>query len=141
MSRKPFLKASELFLILTFFIFGAMTPLAYGSGLKAGEVITTVTQPIPSITEAIPSVTEAQAACRMIRSMEGVSECHVMDFTAFDVIAPSKQTIRNAKPFCEEAAKAIASRFQTLSGKTYKVRVSYSGEVLTTAACRVPFAP
>jgi len=124
-----------LFLILAFFLFGAMAPVAFGSGLKAGEAINTqavISKPIPS------SVNEAEAACQMIRGMKGVQECHVMDFTAFDVISPSRQTISDAKPFCEEAAKAIASRFPSVSGKTYKVRVAYSGEVLTTASCRVP---
>ena len=126
------------FLILAFFLFGAMAPMAYGSGLKAGEVVTSIAKPsIPTVQKPV-SVTEAEAACEMIKSMEGVSECHVMDFTAFDVISPSKQTISDAKPFCEEAAKAIASRFPSVSGKTYKVRVAYSGEVLTTASCRVP---
>lgn len=131
MNRKPFLKASELFIVLAFFLFGAMAPVAYGSGLKAGEAVTTIAKPIPS-------VNEAEAACQMIRGMKGVAECHVMDFTAFDVIVPEKRVISDAKPFCEEAAKAIASRFPSVSGKTYKVRVSYSGEVLTTASCRVP---
>lgn len=129
MNRKPFL------IILAFFLFGAMAPVAFSSGLKAGEAINTqavISKPIPS------SVSESEAACQMIRGMRGVAECHVMDFTAFDVISPSKQTISDAKPFCEEAARAIASRFPSVSGKTYKVRVSYSGEVLTTAACRVP---
>jgi hypothetical protein len=120
-----------LFLILAFFLFGAMAPVAFSSGLKAGEAVTTIAKPAPS-------VNEAEAACQMIREMKGVQECHVMDFTAFDVISPSKQTIKDAKPFCEEAAKAIASRFPSVSGKTYKVRVAYSGEVLTTASCRVP---
>ena len=127
-----------LFLILAFFLFGAMAPVAFGSGLKAGEVVNTITEPIPTVVQKPASVNEAEAACQMIRGMKGVQECHVMDFTAFDVISPSKQTISDAKPFCEEAAKAIASRFPSVSGKTYKVRVSYSGEVLTTAACRVP---
>ena len=124
-----------LFLILACLLFGAMAPVAFSSGLKAGEVIT---KHNPVVVQTPPSVTEAEAACQMIRGMKGVQECHVMDFTAFDVISPSKQTISDAKPFCEEAAKAIASRFPSVSGKTYKVRVSYSGEVLTTAACRVP---
>jgi hypothetical protein len=124
-----------LFLILACLLFGAMAPVAFSSGLKAGEAINTqavISKPIPS------SVTESQAACQMILEMEGVSECHVMDFTAFDVISPDRRLISNAKPFCEEAAKAIASRFPSVSGKTYKVRVAYSGEVLTTASCRVP---
>lgn len=122
-----------LFLILACLLFGAMAPVAFSSGLKAGEAVTTtIAKPIPS------SVNEAEAACQMIRGMKGVQECHVMDFTAFDVISPSKQTIKDAKPFCEEAAKAIASRFPSVSGKTYKVRVFSSGEVRTTAACRVP---
>jgi len=136
--NRPFLKASELFLILAFFVFGALAPVAYGSGLKAGEVVTTIANPATPTVQKPASVSESEAACRMIKSMDGVAECHVMDFTAFDVVAPSKQTISNAKPFCEEAAKAIASRFPSVSGKTYKVRVSYSGEVLTTASCRVP---
>jgi hypothetical protein len=138
MSRKPFLKSSELFLIIAFFLFGALAPVAYGSGLKAGEVLTSIAEPIPTAVQQPASVTEAEAACQMIRTMKGVEECHVMDFTAFDVIVPEKRVISDAKPFCEEAAKAIASRFPSVSGKTYKVRVSYSGEVLTTASCRVP---
>jgi hypothetical protein len=136
--NRPFLKASELFVILAFFLFGALAPVAYGSGLKAGEVVTSIAQPTPTTVQQPASVSEAEAACQMIRGMKGVQECHVMDFTAFDVISPSKQTISDAKPFCEEAAKAIASRFPSVSGKTYKVRVAYSGEVLTTASCRVP---
>lgn len=128
-TTKPFLKASELFLILMFFAVGVMVPTAYGSILKPET---------PPIVQQPTSVGESKMACQMIEQMDGVEECHVMDFTAFDIIVPSARHIHSAKAFCEEAAKAIGSTFRTLSGKTYKVRISYSGEVLTTAACRVP---
>jgi hypothetical protein len=129
--RKSLLKKSELFIILLFLAVGFMVPTAYASLLNPGVSSTpTVQQPA--------SFAEAEAACQMIRSINGVQECHVMDFTAFDVIVPAMRQIDTAKMFCKEAAKAIGSRFKNVAGKTYKVRVSYSGEVLTTASCRVP---
>lgn len=129
-NSRPFVKASELFLVLFFLAVGFMVPTAYGS-----VIAPRVASP-PAVQESITE-RESKSACQMIRQMNGVSECHVMDFTAFDVIVPDARNIHSAKTFCEEAAKAIGSNFKSLSGKTYKVRVAYAGVVLTTAACRV----
>lgn len=127
--NRPFLKASEAFLVFMFLITGAMVPAAYGS----------IAEP-PAPTVSMESITErnSQAACRMLLTVEGVSECHVMDFTAFDVVLPGSH-INTASVFCDAAAKAISESFPILSGKTYKVRVFEAGDMLTTAKCRVPY--
>jgi hypothetical protein len=130
-NRPAFLKKSELFIVILFLVLGLMLPTAYAS----------ISSPLvasPPVTQQPPSFAEAEAACQMIRAIKGVQECHVMDFTAFDVVVPALRQIDMAKTFCKEAANAIGSRFKNVAGKTYKVRISYSGEVLTTASCRVP---
>lgn len=128
-TARPFLKMSEVFLVLMFLITGAMVPAAYGSIAKP---------PAPTVSTESIAERDSQAACRMLLSVKGVSECHVMDFTAFDVIVPGSH-INTASVFCDWAAGAISESFPSLSGKTYKVRVFASGDMLTTAKCRVPY--
>jgi hypothetical protein len=129
-TKRPFLKASELFLILMFFACGVMAPAAYGNLLNAKI-------PAPPAIEQSASYIEAEAACQMILGVRGVTECHVMDYPSFDVIVPG---VRKdvAQTFCKDAAKAISAKFKSVSGKTNKVRVFDSGVVPPTAACRVP---
>lgn len=127
--NRPFMKVSEAFLVFMFLITGAMVPAAYGSIAKPPEP--------PAIQQSITE-RESEAACKMLLSVKGVAECHVMDFTAFDVIVLGTH-INTASVFCDWAAEAISENFRSLSGKTYKVRVFRSGEVLTTASCRVPY--
>ena len=126
---RPFLKMSEVFLVFMFLITGAMVPAAYGSIAH---------QPEPPPVQQSVTERESEAACQMLLSVNGVAECHVMDFTAFDVIVPGTH-INTASVFCDWAAEAISENFQSLSGKTYKVRVFGSGDMLTTAKCRVPY--
>lgn len=128
-TARPFLKMSEAFLVFMFLITGAMVPAAYGSIAH---------QPEPPPVQQSITERESIAACQMLLSVKGVTECHVMDFSSFDVIVPGTH-INTASVFCDWAAGAISENFRSLSGKTYKVRVFRSGEVLTTASCRVPY--
>ena len=116
-------------LIILSFVIGFLAPVAYGNVLAQGATPTPMAQPA--------SLHEAESACQMIAGVRGVSECHVMDYPSFDVIV---HNIRKdaAETFCTDAAKAIASKFQSVSGKTWKVRVFGSGLVPPIAACRVP---
>jgi hypothetical protein len=129
-TKRPFLKASELFLILLFLGVGFMAPTAYGSILNAKSLTP------PAIEQSISSI-EAEAACQMILEVRGVTECHVMDYPSLDVIVPNIR-MDVAQTFCKDAAKAVSARFKSVSGKTNKVRVFSSGVVPPTAACRVP---
>lgn len=116
-----------LCIVLSFGFVGAMGPVAYGS------IAVAPTAPLESRTEL-----KSKAACAMILNVKGVTECHIMDFTAFDVVVPGIE-MQQAKSFCFDVAKAISRNFEKLSGKTYKVRIFSDGVFLTKASCRVPY--
>jgi hypothetical protein len=129
-NARPFLKASELFLILMFLAVGFMVPVAYGN-------VVIPEKPAAPVTLQSTALNEADASCQMIRAAGRASECHVMDFNpSLDVILPGSRA-DTAKVFCEEVAESISANFKQLAGKTWKVRAFSSGLVPPTAVCRV----
>ena len=121
---------SKLFLVLLSLIVGLLAPPALGNLAKGGI-------PTPPSEQQYIFIQESEEACQMIKGVRGVSECHVMDYPSFDVVIP-RIKLDVAQAFCKDAAKSIASKFKSVSGKTWKVRVFFSGTVPPTASCRVP---